>query len=443
MLFPLPVDLQNNPFITCFEQHYSKSPWSMITYFIESNRPLKAALASKRRERLPGSLCYAGQQTLLLAVIENQPILVQHLVNVGVYVDLEYATHETPLIIAAMRGHDEVVRVLCDMGANINARDGQGFTALMRAAANGYAQVVTVLLDVGANPFCVTENGYTALMLAATRQHADAFQSLWSCANPCDKRVNHVGVITLLGPKGNKDVLNVQQETALMQAVKHQQMDTADALLCMGVFSVRYSNGDTLFMRLIRLQVSRSVFDDFLNRSVGQRELTPTGETMLMFAMRQHCQHAIDALLNLKEGINLEAINRYGRTALMLASQLGQFRVCKLLVARGARANVTDAKGKLPHMLYNRASIRAYLFDVYQSELSSTSQVEEKKAELTLTVSLKRPLEACSMFVPEAVRRVRPICGEAELGVPLSHGISQGEEDDMRSNDWSQYTLDV
>jgi hypothetical protein len=201
MPFTLPVDLQNNPFIAWFEKHFSRNAWPLITHFIETNMPLKAALSSKERALLSGSLCYAGQQALQLAVIDNQPILVEHLLTVGIYVDVAYVAHETPLIIAAIRGHDEVVRVLCKMGARIDARDAQGFTALMRAAANGYAQVVGVLLDAGADPSCVTEDGYTALMLATSRKHVSAFQGLQHGTIPIDRRVSHVDVRRLLAMK--------------------------------------------------------------------------------------------------------------------------------------------------------------------------------------------------------------------------------------------------
>ncbi|WP_227990636.1 ankyrin repeat domain-containing protein [Flavisolibacter ginsenosidimutans] len=74
----------------------------------------------------------------------------------------------TPLILAAYNDQPAVVEFLLQNGADVNAQDMAGNTALMGVCFKGYKEIAKKLIDAGADVNLRNANGAPALTFAAT-----------------------------------------------------------------------------------------------------------------------------------------------------------------------------------------------------------------------------------------------------------------------------------
>jgi uncharacterized protein len=84
----------------------------------------------------------------------------------------------TPLIIAVYNDQPPVVEWLLEKGADTNAQDLSGNTALMGVSFKGYKELADMLLQAGANVNQRNSNGATALTFAATFGHLQIAEML-------------------------------------------------------------------------------------------------------------------------------------------------------------------------------------------------------------------------------------------------------------------------
>ena len=84
----------------------------------------------------------------------------------------------TPLIIAAYNDQPEIVNFLLQKGVDVNAQDAAGNTALMGVCFKGYRHIAKQLLNAGADVNMRNSNGAPALTFAATFGHLQIAQWL-------------------------------------------------------------------------------------------------------------------------------------------------------------------------------------------------------------------------------------------------------------------------
>lgn len=77
----------------------------------------------------------------------------------------------TPIILASYNNQPEVVDFLLEKGVEINSPDGSDNSALMGVAFKGYTEIAKKLIGAGANVHQRNANGATALTFAATFGH--------------------------------------------------------------------------------------------------------------------------------------------------------------------------------------------------------------------------------------------------------------------------------
>jgi ankyrin repeat protein len=118
-----------------------------------------------------------GQTALMWAAAEGHAPVVEMLVELGADYQARLASGMTPLMFAVREGHGDVVRVLLKAGADVNetvpveggrrrAIGGRalppGATPLLEAVSNAHFELAAQLLDAGADPNA-NLTGYTAL----------------------------------------------------------------------------------------------------------------------------------------------------------------------------------------------------------------------------------------------------------------------------------------
>ena len=255
------------------------------------------------------------------------------------------ARAESPLSAAARAGDAERVAALLDQGADPRAASPDGTTALHWAARAAQATALELLLAAGADPTAANRYGVTPLALAA--ENGDA-----------------AGVAALLDAGVDPNAATPAGETVLMVAARTGRVEVLDQLLGAGaeVDATEQWRGQSPLMwaaaenhaaAVRRLLVAGA---DVAARSAG-------GLTALLFAVREGQIDAVQALLaggaDVNAGIDSTTASTGAYTPaasgytspLALAIINAHFELAALLLERGARPNIPDARGSALHAL--------------------------------------------------------------------------------------------
>ena len=195
------------------------------------------------------------------------------------------------LIRAVVRGDQIAVIDLLAKGANPSTTGGvtpvgASNTALMWASSEGYPAIARLLIDYGADINAKNTAGYTALMFAAEGDHRDIILNLLD--DPA------------LDPNAIRD-RNNYQETVLMAATRHGQLDIVQRLIAMGS----------------EINATNKI-----------------GDTALYLASERGHLYVVKALCEL--GAKVNTANLGGWTPLMMASALAHLEIMQVLLDYGA-----------------------------------------------------------------------------------------------------------
>ena|GEM_PF-1677335 len=233
----------------------------------------------------------------------------------------------------------EVARAI-KSGANVNASDRNGRTALMVAARyNLNPETVSTLVNNGADINAGNNKGWTALMFAAWNKSTPEIVSvlLKNGANAAIK--NREGKIAIDYASANANLINTDVYQQLLAA----------------------SNAGTSIPEQARQSTAISD-DEFL-------ELCASGTP-------QEIEAAI------KDGANVNAIDEYGETPLMIAARSNRDpEVISVLLQNGADASIKDNEG-MSAVDYASVNARIRNTDAYQqliaaSNVDSVNSIEE------------------------------------------------------------------
>ncbi len=238
----------------------------------------------------------------------------------------------TPLIFAAREGDIESARLLLDHGADVNQQSEGGWTALLTAVQNRYYRLAAMLLERGADPNIQNGGGWSPLYIATDNRNIEAGD--YPTRQP---DMDHFELIELLVAHGANVNVRMRSSTETRTVFTHQWL---------------YEEGATPFLRAAQssdLRLMRFLLEH------GADPLIPTrdGTTALMVAAgigwvegvtyewsRDANLEAVTLLLDL--GIDVNARNSEGRTALMGAAHKGRNEIVELLVERGADLDARD-----------------------------------------------------------------------------------------------------
>ena len=115
-----------------------------------------------------------NKTALILATSAGRTKLVELLLHVGgAAIDLQDARHYSCLHVAAMSGQAGLVRILVDAGCNLNLVDQASATPLIYAADYGHTACVQILVDAGADVTLRDKYEQVALDLARDNEYDD------------------------------------------------------------------------------------------------------------------------------------------------------------------------------------------------------------------------------------------------------------------------------
>jgi len=283
------------------------------------------AVAPAAGQAAGGRAAAAAAAAAAQADQDNQDVIVAGLVGGG-------SGGLTPLVFAAREGDIESARVLLDAGADVNQTTEYGWTPLLVATNNRNYKLGALLLERGANPSLANKGGWTPLYLATDNRNIEGGDY------PVPKPdMDHLAYITLLLDKGSDANARVKENTLSRTIFTMQWFFEPGAT----AFVRAAQSSDTALMKLLLTHGA----DPKIPTDFGDTALTVAGgigwvEGVTYERSAKENLEAVRMLLDL--GIDPNAANRDGRTALMGAAHKGRNDVILLLLDRGAKLETRD-----------------------------------------------------------------------------------------------------
>jgi uncharacterized protein len=325
----------------------------------------------------------AFQQTaLMVAVRENHPAVVAFLVERGADVNAKTRTGGTPafvlpnsvpgfghgvgivrgglparglrnpipgalfpLLYAARDGRLEIVRTLIAAKADVNQVDANGITPLIAAITNNHVDVARFLMDHGADIKASDWYGRTPLWAAVETRNMDFDNGTFE--NSIDRKP-FLELIQVLLKQGADPNVRMKE----VPPIRRQFLRTTGSLSWVDFtgqtpFLTAALAGDLTVMRLL------------LEHGADPHIPTFAGTTALMAAagvnwvFDQTYDEGPKALLEAVQllhglGMDVNAVNSMGLTALHGAANRGSDDIIRFLVDKGAKLDVKDKEGRTP-----------------------------------------------------------------------------------------------
>ncbi len=331
----------------------------------------------------PGLALPSGETPLMTAARTGNVAAVRLLLDKGATVGAaEPVVGQTALLWALSEQHLPVVRLLVERGADVNQASKAGFTPLMMAARFGATETTDFLLARGARLDEVDGGGLSALMVAVLRGHAGLAMHLLD--KGADANSDKAGYTALHWAAGKwesgmtHDYPDVsEEEWRYLNGVPERKLELIQALLAHGaavdavmkkapprygihLFHMMPLQGATPFF-LAALSADVPVMKVLVAAGADVKVLNANKSTALMVAAGlgrvpgdslltdEESAAAVAFLLDL--GLDVNAANAAGETALHGTAYYGNPKTAELLVSRGANMSAKNRNGQTALML--------------------------------------------------------------------------------------------
>jgi ankyrin repeat protein len=248
----------------------------------------------------------------------------------------------TPLMYAARQGSLEAARALAEANADLNLTDPEGTTALMLAVNNAHYGVAAVLLEAGADPEVADATGMTALYAAV---NMNTLGNLPGRPAPRPTgNVTAVDVVRMLLARG------ADPNARLMRPILMRHHSAGDAALGEGATALHRA-AKTADLPMLRT---------LLGAGADPTLTTKNQTTAIMFAAGpaggglggtfpvSDADKIAAITLCLDRGVDINATDINGQTALHVAAGQPGASIVAALVQRGARLDLRDKQGRTP-----------------------------------------------------------------------------------------------
>lgn len=245
-----------------------------------------------------------------------------------------YADINSDLFDAIGKGDKNRVQTLLDNGADVNAKDRDGWAALIVATRTGHVDIVKILLERGADRNAKTKYGNTAFKVAKGKGYTKIIRLLQKARLKAKtKKIIKKTPKKTIPPK--KEVKAVIKELPKKKTPQKKKVATA----------IRKSPPKTpLKKKEIKVEITETAKTEPKKKEVIVPSKDTNPKLDLFTAVEKGDVTNVEVLLG--EGAKLDARNKDGRTALMLASWQGHIDVVKVLLDRGANPNAVTMDGR-------------------------------------------------------------------------------------------------
>ncbi len=331
----------------------------------------------------------SGETVLMAAARTGSASLVEALLDADAEVDpTGHFKNQTPLMWAAAEGHADVVQLLLEAGADVEARSIHGTTALLLAARAGAVEAAQVLVESGGADVNAAEpvldfharideeddqsSGRSPLLIAAASRVAISGQEYKLEVEPSTHEA--LGLY-LLDQGADPDAADSIGRTALHAAVDTNKVALVAAMLERGadpnarlsqppyplkgdfVAYGRFRGASPLWMAAAARVPSVDILRALLDAGGDPNIPADDGTTPLMAAVgavqnearqapESEAVQIVEVLL--EREIDVNAIDRRGRTAIHEAARLAKNQLIEVIAARGAEVSVADGRGLTP-----------------------------------------------------------------------------------------------
>ena len=263
----------------------------------------------------------------------------------------------TPMYFASRQGCAECINVLASLHADLNAADQDGVTPLINALMNGHFDAAGALLEKGADPNLADATGRTPLYAAVDMNTVPS--SNRPGPKTIENRLTGLEIITALIDHGANPNARLKKQNPYRTKVDRG----SDTMLGAGTtpFLRAARAGDAPAMRLLlkRGADPKIATGSDVPADVSQPvRRAPGGINPLMAAAglgskeedtvgrKKTEADSIEAItVCLEGGVDINAVDGRGQTALYGAALQGYDDVVKFLLAHGAKADVKDQRG--------------------------------------------------------------------------------------------------
>ena len=297
----------------------------------------------------------SGKTPLMNAVAQDHGAVVKALLKAKAKLDWDESMMANELCDRAHQGKLMAIQMLLDCGVNVNSADYDRRTALHLAASEGNKRMCQYLVDHGANINCADRWKGTPLSDAMREGHTAVAQFLMSRGGRLNwDEMKTSGELCELARKGDISQLSLilrsgcdvnsadyDSRTALHLAASEGNLSTVQSLLARNDISVdcRDRWGNTPLFDAVRNGHSVVAKELKLKgATLGLDETQTAGELCEMSKAGSR-----DKLeLFIESGADVNAKDYDARTALHLASSVGNLPIVKALLERGAEVNAKD-----------------------------------------------------------------------------------------------------
>ncbi len=285
----------------------------------------------------------AEQTALMWAAAEGHAEVVGELIKAGAEFRTPLASGFTPLLFAVREGHVEVVRALVKAGADVNegieplpdwrhlgydARLRPGARPLHVAVENGHFELAAYLLEVGADADAADPTGYTALHATiAARRVAPG-----DANPPPEPSGNMTGIafVSKLAAHGANLNARIKTARATYPGVTRPRLEVTPFLMAA-------QTADVELMKTLTDLGADPLLTDEDNSTALMLAGGRTGTEEEVLAAMQ---------LTLDLGVDIDAVNHNGETAMHSAAYKNRAEAIKLLADKGAGIEVWNRENK-------------------------------------------------------------------------------------------------